>query len=529
MGMLETTDNRGEGNQAVNDAEYLTGSRWRTTLIACGVLSLGMLALFWQTAAGMVHIWYNFETYTHGFLILPISLWLVWQKRHHLAAFTPQPSPGLLVFVCGGLLAWALARLTGVLVVEQAAFVGALVAALASVLGWQVTRFLVFPLSFLFFAVPMGEDLVPPMMEFTATFTVEALKLTGIPVYRDGLWFSLPSGNWSVVEACSGVRYLIASATLGVMYAYITYHTLWKRLLFIAFSLIVPILANGVRAYMIVMIGHLSEMKYAVGVDHLLYGWVFFGVVMFILFWVGSFWHEEEEPPRFVAPPRLMSEESVSRRVMQVALLALAASAITVWGTRQAETIEVRMAASLAAPSGTGGWEKLAEPALWSAAHQPTPHTIETRYVRDGGMVQLFVVLFPQQRQGNEAINQDNKISTGLVRSTDLGSRNAVLGDQQVSVNRTRAIVSVDGVQHEHLVWQWYRVAGHNLTNRYIGKAREALARIYPGRTDGAWIAITTPLGDGNVEVAEERLARFALAMAPHIDTAIDSALGLAP
>ena len=156
----------------------------------------------------------------------------------------------------------------------------------------------VFPLLFLFFAVPMGEDLTPPMMEFTATFTVEALKLSGIPVYRDGLWFSLPSGNWSVVEACSGVRYLIAAFTLGFVYAYITYHTLWKRVLFVILSVVVPILANGLRAYMIVMIGHLSKMEYATGVDHLIYGWIFFGVVMFVLFWIGSYWQEEDRPPR---------------------------------------------------------------------------------------------------------------------------------------------------------------------------------------------------------------------------------------
>ena len=54
--------------------------------------------------------------------------------------------------------------------------------------------------------------------------------------------------------------------------------------MFIAASIVVPIVANWLRAYMIVMIGHLSNNKYAVGVDHLIYGWVFFGVVMMLLF-----------------------------------------------------------------------------------------------------------------------------------------------------------------------------------------------------------------------------------------------------
>lgn len=512
----------------MSETDATIARRWRATLLACALVFVALVVLFRSTAEGMVHIWYNFETYTHGFLILPISLWLVWQKRAYLAAFTPQPTPALLVLVAGGLLVWALARLTGVLVVEQLAFVGILIFALASVLGWQVARFLAFPLFFLFFAVPMGEDLVPPMMEFTATFTVEALKLTGIPVYRDGLWFSLPSGNWSVVEACSGVRYLIASITLGFMYAYITYHTLWKRLLFIALSAIVPILANGVRAYMIVMIGHLSGMKYATGVDHLIYGWFFFGIVMFVLFWIGSIWQEQQAPPEFVAPPRAMSTETVGVRVLVVSLLTLAATTLTVWGTQSAERIVVHTAGTLDAPAGIGHWILADGKALWSVKHQPTDFKIEARYTGGDADVQLFVVLFPHQRQGSEAINQDNEVSTELARLTDLGAQPVALGAQQVVVNRTKAIVMSDGVQHEHLVWQWFRVAGRSLTNRYEGKAWEAIARIYPGRTDGAWIAITTPLDNQHPRAAEQRLADFARKMPPLVDRAIDKVLGLA-
>lgn len=504
-----------------------TDARWRTTAIASIVVFVALLGLFYSTGSGMAYIWYNFETYTHGFLILPITLWLVWQKREHLAAFTPQPTPGFLLLTIAGLFVWVLAKLTGVLVIEQFAFVGVVIAAVAGILGWQVSKFLAFPLLFLFFAVPMGEDLVPPMMEFTATFTVEALKLTGIPVYRDGLWFSLPSGNWSVVEACSGVRYLIASVTLGVMYAYITYHTLWKRLLFILMSAIVPILANGLRAYMIVMIGHLSEMEYATGVDHLIYGWFFFGIVMFILFWIGSFWQEEQAPPEFVAPPRVMSSASVGNRVQLIAVITLLLASLTVYGVKLAEDVQVEMAQAFELPASADGWRQDAMPARWSAEHQPTPHSDAARYSGALGEVQLFTVLFPHQRQGNEAINNENKISEHISRTVNLGASEVVIGSDRLPVNRQRVILVVDGRREEHLVWQWYRVAGRSLVNRYEGKAWEALARIWPGRADGAWVAITTRLTGSQNDAADKRLESFAKAIAPAVDDAIDNALGV--
>ncbi len=121
---------------------------------------------------------------------------------------------------------------------------------------------------------------MPTLIDWTADFTIAALKLTGIPVFREGAHFQIPSGRWSVVEACSGVRYLIASLMVGILYAYLTYRSMRRRLLFIGVSILVPIVANWLRAYMIVMIGHLSGNTLAVGVDHIIYGWIFFGVVM---------------------------------------------------------------------------------------------------------------------------------------------------------------------------------------------------------------------------------------------------------
>ena len=101
-----------------------------------------------------------------------------------------------------------------------------------------------------------------------------------------------------MVEACSGIRYLIASMTLGTLYAYLNYDSTQRRLLFIALSAIVPIVANGLRAFLIVMIGHHSDMKLATGVDHLVYGWLFFGVVMFFLFSLGALFSEPQDSTR---------------------------------------------------------------------------------------------------------------------------------------------------------------------------------------------------------------------------------------
>jgi len=255
-------------------------------LAALLLVLAAVVLLYHATFWSMLELWSRSQTFAHGFLIVPISAWLAWRRRTQLAALAPRPSPaGMLLLALLGL-AWLLADAANVQVVEQYAATAMLPACVLAILGWQAVRLLAFPLAYLFLAVPFGEVFLEPLIDFTAAFTVTALQWTGVPVFRDGNNFSLPSGNWSVVEACSGLRYLIAALALGALFAHLHFHSTRQRLAILAAALLVPIVANGVRAYLIVMLGHLSNMRLAVGVDHLVYGWLFFGVVALLLFWI---------------------------------------------------------------------------------------------------------------------------------------------------------------------------------------------------------------------------------------------------
>src|SRR5262249_2170440 len=118
---------------------------------------------------------------------------------------------------------------------------------------------------------------------------------TGIPVLREGTYFSIPSGDFEIAKACSGIRYLIACLALGLLYSYLSYRSWRKRLLFTAASFVAPIIANGLRAYTIVLIADLSGMRLAVGIDHLIYGWLFFGALVALMFWVGRFFQDQPQ------------------------------------------------------------------------------------------------------------------------------------------------------------------------------------------------------------------------------------------
>ena len=238
-----------------------THQAWPRTLLLLLATIAWVLFWYWDTAQAMVAIWARSDTYAHAFVVPPISLWLIWRKRKELALLTPEPTLWFILPIGATAFFWLMGELTAVNALTQFALVATLILAIISILGPRVSRAIAFPLAFLLLSVPVGDFMLPKLMEWTAWFTILALRASGIPVYQEGLQFVIPSGNWSVVEACSGIRYIIASVTVGTLFAYLNYVSLRRRLIFIAISFIVPVFANWLRAYMIVMIGHLSGIQ----------------------------------------------------------------------------------------------------------------------------------------------------------------------------------------------------------------------------------------------------------------------------
>lgn len=247
-------------------------------------------AVFYASIESTVTIWLRSETFAHCFIILPICIYLIKQKWAELNNAQLVPTSKALILAIPTLAVWLFGNLAQVLVIEQFATFAMLPIMIWSLMGTQVARILLFTSFFWLFSVPAGEFLIPQLQELTAEITVWSLQLTGIPVFREGLYIAVPSGLFEVAVACSGIRYLIASFTLGTLFAYLNYNGLKKRFIFILFAIALPLLANGIRAYGIVLIAHLSDMKYATGVDHLIYGWVFFGVVILVMFAIGGRW-----------------------------------------------------------------------------------------------------------------------------------------------------------------------------------------------------------------------------------------------
>ncbi len=453
---------------------------WTKALVNILLVCTASLVFFFDSWASIIEIWLRSSTYTHGFVIAPISFWLIASRRRYYLQLSPTVSwLALTAVVVSGFL-WLCADLSQILVVKQLATVSMLLSGVWFVLGNSVVFSMAFPLFFLFFMVPMGEELVPLLIEFTTTFTVKMIRLSGLPVYREGHSFILTSGTWSVVEACSGISYLIASITLGFVFAYLNFAYYWKRAVFMLLSCLVPIVANGFRAYMIAMIGHLSDMTLAVGVDHLVYGGIFFGIVMLLLFYLGSFWRD---PP--FTPISIIANTAVRQTSRENIWLLLPAVIVLIgiWPLLSSWLANKQVHNQLpayVATSGFGKWQMAVDP-IWSwQPYFPLAVDHNSRFYTDGkDTVGIYHAGFGKEVQGAELVNASNtlvnqadghnikKINLESIKIQDGNSR-------QFDINAT--VLKVRGTSI--YVMDWYQIGDWISSNSYEAKWRQLLKRL---------------------------------------------------
>ena len=106
------------------------------------------------------------------------------------------------------------------------------------------------------------------------------LQWTGIPVLRSHMYLTIPYGQFEVARACSGLNYFVTSLVLGVLYAYLNYRGWTKRIVCVAAFLVFPVVLNILRVYVIVVVSYLTEMRFGPGTEHVMFGRIFFVVVM---------------------------------------------------------------------------------------------------------------------------------------------------------------------------------------------------------------------------------------------------------
>ena len=252
----------------------------KRTWVAVVLVVAGFALLYRQVIAKLVMDWYNDDNYSHGFLIVPLALYFVWERREKLQKMALAPSAFGLVVVLGSVLVLVAGILGSELFLMRISILGTLVGVVLFLGGWSYLRALAFPLAFLLLMIPIPaiifNQVAFPLQLLASQFGESAMGIANVPVLREGNVLILANTTLEVAEACSGIRSLVSLLTLAIVFGYFSDPRGWVRTLLALSSVPVAIVTNGFRVAGTGIAAHRFGAAAAEGFFHEFSGWLVF-------------------------------------------------------------------------------------------------------------------------------------------------------------------------------------------------------------------------------------------------------------
>jgi len=268
-----------------SDASSMTRGAWLGTI---AIAAAAFVVCYWHVLTKLVYDWAHDDNYSHGFLIIPLAVYFVWERRGRLAAVAYRPSWLGLVVVMGSLAMLVAGTLGAELFVSRLSIIFLITGTVLFTAGFDALRILLFPIAFLCLMVPppaiIFNQIAFPLQLLASRLGETTLQAFSIPVLREGNVITLANTTLEVAEACSGIRSLISLLTLGIVYGYFVDRRPWVRTIIALSTVPIAIVANGLRVAGTGIAAHYYGPEAAEGFFHTFSGWIVFVAAFALLY-----------------------------------------------------------------------------------------------------------------------------------------------------------------------------------------------------------------------------------------------------
>ena len=246
---------------------------------------------FWAPLRSLMQLALASDEYSHILIVPFISIFLVWMERERLFQ-TPESnrSSAAVLFCVGALLGWRGPFLSAGGDWLGLAILGFLCLIWAGFLffyGAPAFKAGLFPLLFLLLMVPLPGFLLDHFIAWLQVGSADVagwiFNLSGTPVLRQGLFFSLPQVTIEVAKECSGIRSTQALLITCLLAGHLFLRTNWRRTVLLVAAMPVLIIKNGVRIATLTLLAVHVDPSFLTGRLHRDGGFVFFLLGMLIL------------------------------------------------------------------------------------------------------------------------------------------------------------------------------------------------------------------------------------------------------
>jgi exosortase D (VPLPA-CTERM-specific) len=501
--------------------------------IAPIVLSIAIAIGFGGTIVNLYAQWMGNDDFSHGMLIIPISIWLAWERRSRLQQLPRRVDGRALWMLAAGMALYVIGELGAELFTTRTALLAIVIGSFWLLYGIQWVKALCFPLLFLFLMLPLPgfiyRNLTFPLQIISSKWSVAFLNVWGILAYREGNVIDLGFTRFQVVEACNGLRFILPLFTLGILFAFWKPKALWKRLTLVAATVPIALFANIVRIGGTGILSKYFGAQVAEGFFHGFSGWAVFMLSFALFFLLNSVLNKlpgkavmpTEKTAGEPAPERPADEPPRAVRPVAAALaLILLTPLLVSWlGHVPPRQLKQPLDRFPLAFEGRTGRPQTMESAMWAQVGGQSYFMAD--YHRDGALpLNFYVAYYEYQRKGGDFIHSPKLCLPGAGWFIDLNHTRAIDARGQVGPKTLKfnELIIRKGAQSQ-LVYFWYQGRERNFTNEFSAKFWMVWDGIWRRRTDGALVRLIMPLSENeSPDDSRREMDRFAWAVYRNLD-----------
>ncbi|HXP64554.1 MAG TPA: VPLPA-CTERM-specific exosortase XrtD [Steroidobacteraceae bacterium] len=502
--------------------------RFVLVAVAVGILSLWP---FWDGLAMMWGWWIETPEYSHGLLIPPVAIFLIWQQKHRLERIQFRGSWWGVALVLFGGAALLIGQFGTVLTLVQYAYLITLYGLILAFVGWPAFKIVAVPLLILLFMIPLPQfvlaNLSVQLQLLSSQIGVMLIRMFDISVFLEGNVIDLGGYKLEVAEACSGLRYLFPLMTLGFLMAYFYKGAFWKRALLFLSSIPITVLMNSARVGLIGISVERWGVQMAEGFLHEFQGWAMFmlsallmlGEIM-LLNRIGREAGTWRQLFGVEFPQASPAGVPTSPRKLPVSFLAAGALLLVFVGVtsllpRRAETIPARVAFT-EFPLQLASWrghQQLLD-GVYSDALKLDDYLLAD-YVGEHAAVNVYIAYYNSQRKGEAVHSPRSCLPGGGWQLRNFEQRNLPgieIDGRPLRVNRTL----IELGNQRQLVYYWFQQRGRVITNEFAVKWYLFWDALTRNRTDGALVRLIVSVPrDSDEGEADRALTDIASRIAP--------------
>ena len=488
-------------------------------IFALAFISLGIL--YQESFIAIINLWVSKDnpTYSHGPLLLLISIFIIYKQFSKVIPglhFYPSYIGLLLLFLAS--LIWVMGITGFVQVVHMLLLVVIICLVFISILGWRQSLPFLFPILLLVCALPVWDIVSPYLQHFTAITAGWLTTLTIRPSVRDGLLILIPAGTFEVDTGCSGLAYFIVSIVVALLYSYASKLSFGRTLFHVVMAMIIAIVANIIRVYIIILSGQLTNMKgYLITVEHASLGWAIFLVVMTGYLWLASRGKPENKPWNMdIFQYNSITRKSVGNtKYWQFVVILLSIIVFApLFNLAYLNTSSSAEAFAVKFPQTSGIWHLVEKNDRYEPQLIKGDQYIEASYesMEDGERVDIFLNHFRKQYQGVEAVSDMNKL---YAKGEWLEESSKIIVPEINGFNNLRETILIAGNGDYRLVWSWYEANNIRTGYAWEAKYQNILGRLL-GDPTIRMLVLSTDISDNIINSRSRLINLYSTVIGPY-------------